>query len=241
MFLFELGLTRRGFEGLTPLASSTSACCPHERAQPDEPLGESRQTAPVDARARTAFVDESFRRAQDGCGLFLLSAVCVPDLHRVDVEQTLRSQLRPNQLRWHFRDERPAARHGFIAAVAGLHVLGAEGFTFWCSTPTQRKAEQARVRCLWGLLAALKASRIDSVVIESRQEHNDRKDRREILGAQRAGVASDRLSYRHARPKGEPLLWLPDALAGAVGMSVADGDHQLLRLLPHAFCGLHRI
>lgn len=78
------------------------------------------------------------------------------------------------------------------------------------------------------------------MVIESRQEHNDRKDRREILGAQRAGVASEGLRYRHARPKDEPLLWLPDALAGAIGTSIADGDQELLRLLPHALCNLHR-
>lgn len=70
------------------------------------------------------------------------------------------------------------------------------------------------------------------LVIKSRQEHNDRKDRREILGAQRAGVAEPDLVYRHGQPKLEPPLWLPDAIAGAIGMSLADDQHELFSALP---------
>lgn len=39
---------------------------------------------------------------------------------------------------------------------------------------------------------------VNRLVIESRQEHNDRKDRREILGAQRARVVGPDLVYLHA-------------------------------------------
>lgn len=127
----------------------------------------------MDARARTAFVDESFRRADDGRGLFLLAAVIVPDQHHADVRDELRRHVAPGQHRWHFRDER--------------------------------------------------------------------KDRREIMGAQRAGVASPSLTYCHARPKDEPLLWLPDALAGAIGMSIADNDHQLIMKLPEPLRQISRV
>lgn len=113
--------------------------------------------------------------------------------------------------------------------------------TFCCATPSPRKSEQARVRCLWNLLSHLRGRDVRTVVLESRQEHNDRKDRRGILAAQRAGVATPGLVYRHGRPKEEPLLWLPDAVLGAVGMSIADKQHDLLELLPGPLRTFHWI
>jgi hypothetical protein len=69
-------------------------------------------------------------------------------------------------------------------------------------------------------------------VSESRQEHNDRKDRREVLSAQQTGVASKGLIYRHGRPQEEPMLWVADAIVGAVGMKVASSQGQSAQLLP---------
>ena len=170
-----------------------------------------------------------------------MAAVIVPDQHHADVRDELRRHVAPGQHRWHFRDERNAARHRFIAKMAELAALDIESVTITCSAPTQRKVEQARVRAVWGQLAALKESQVRTLVIESRQDHNDRKDRREIMGAQRAGVASRSLTYCHARPKDEPLLWLPDALAGAIGMSIADNDHQLITMLPEPLRQISRV
>jgi hypothetical protein len=69
------------------------------------------------------------------------------------------------------------------------------------------------------------------VLTSDRQERNDRKDRREIMAAHRDGVAAADLVYRHARPKEEPLLWLADAIVGAVGLSAASHDHGLAEML----------
>lgn len=181
--------------------------------------------------ASTAFVDESFRRCADGRGLFLLTAVAVPDDGQAAIERRLRRMVAPGQRRWHFRDESAAARRRFIVLLAEREMSGVQALTFCGSTPGQRKAEQARVRALWSLLAELPDLGVNRLVIESRQEHNDRKDRREILGAQRAGVADSDLVYRHGQPKLEPLLWLPDAIVGAIGMSLADGQHELVSAL----------
>ena len=189
----------------------------------------------------TAFVDESFRRCADGRRLFLLTAVVVPDDGQAAAERRLRRMVAPGQRRWHFRDESAAARRRFIVVLAEPEMSGVQALTFCCWTPSQRKAEQARVRGLWSLLAELPNLGVNRLVIESRQEHNDRKDRREILGAQRAGVASPDLIYRHGQPKLEPLLWLPDAIAGAVGMSLADGQHELFYTLAEPLRHTHRV
>lgn len=125
--------------------------------------------------------------------------------------------------------------------VAELQNFRLTAVTFCCATSSPRKSEQARVRCLWNVLSHLRDRGVRTVVLESRQEHNDRKDRREILAAQRAGVATPGLVYCHGRPKEEPLLWLPDAVVGAVGMSIADNQHDLLELLPGPLRAIHWI
>ena len=181
---------------------------------------------------RTALVDESFRRGSDGKGYFLMAAVLVPDERHATITQRLRTYVAPGQRRWHFRDERPSSRRRFLAEVAQLHELDVIAVVFCCPTASQRKSEQARVRCIWNLVAELGDRQVQTAVFESRQEHNDRKDRREIMGAQRDGVAAVDLVYRHGRPKEEPLLWLADAIVGAVGLSVASHDHELAGMLP---------
>jgi hypothetical protein len=180
----------------------------------------------------TALVDESFRRGRDGGGYFLLVAVIVPDHQHARITGLLRAHVAPGQLRWHFRDERHASRRKLLSQLAELHALDVTAVAFCCETPSQRKTEQARVRCIWNLLAELRSRDVQTVVFESRQERNDRKDRREVISAQRAGVADPALVYRHGRPKEEPLLWLPDAIAGAVGLGIANHEHELAELLP---------
>lgn len=69
-------------------------------------------------------------------------------------------------------------------------------------------------------------------MIESREAHNDSKDARTIEQARRAGRASSQLSYRFDRPSAEPLLWFPDAVAGALAAHLADGDSSYLGQLP---------
>ncbi len=180
----------------------------------------------------TAFVDESFRRGSDGKGYFLMAAVLVPDELHATITKRLRSYVSPGQRRWHFRDERLSSRRRFLAEVAQLHELEVVAVAFCCPTPSQRKSEQARVRCIWNLVADLRDREVQTAVFESRQEHNDRKDRREIMAADRDGVAASDLVYRHGRPREEPLLWLADAIVGAVGLSVASHDHGLVEILP---------
>lgn len=64
----------------------------------------------------------------------------------------------------------------------------------------------------------------ESVMFASRERHNDRKDQATIGHAQRAGKASSGLRFDFARPNDQCLLWLPDAVAGAVSAAFADGQ-----------------
>ena len=180
----------------------------------------------------TAYVDESFRRSTDGTGYFLLAAVLVPDERHAAVIAQLREDVASGQRRWHFRDERHTSRRKFLSAIAELQAINVSALTYYCQTPSQRKTEQARVRCLWNLLPALWDHQVNALVIERREERNDRKDRREIAAAQRDGAADPQLAYSHGRPKEQPLLWLPDAVVGAIGRNIADNRDELADLLP---------
>lgn len=77
------------------------------------------------------------------------------------------------------------------------------------------------------LLTNLDREGVPQVVIERREDRGlNRADRRTIQHARTAGLISEALSYRFEAPKVEPLLWVPDAIAGAVGMHLADKAHD---------------
>ena len=72
-------------------------------------------------------------------------------------------------------------------------------------------------RLLWEICAL----GVRSVVVESRRSHQDDRDRAVVMGW--------RIDFgKPSGPDREPLLWLPDIVAGAVGSARADGDLQLL-------------
>lgn len=187
----------------------------------------------MEPEPRTALVDESFRRGPDG-GVYLMAAVVVPDVHRAAITSELRAMLPKGQRRWHFTDESDASRSKFVSRIAELQELEVAAVAVAQETPDERKSERARTRCLWGLMAALDERGVRTLVLEHRQQRLDTRDRREIENVKRAGLLTE-ASYRHDRPMEEPLLWLPDALAGALGLHLV-GRGELLELLPDGMC-----
>ena len=110
--------------------------------------------------------------------------------------------------------------------LAVLRLLGeatAASFAYRVSPAPSRHNESARQRCLNAFIEDLPAIRASEVVIESRQALNDHRDRRVFQDAHLAGRLASRVHYGHQAPGAEPLLWLADALAGAV---LADSRRQ---------------
>jgi hypothetical protein len=69
------------------------------------------------------------------------------------------------------------------------------------------------------------------LILESRQERNNQRDRRRIMAAQRAGKASVELTYRFGLPSSEPLLWLADAVASAVLTAEFASERSMISLI----------
>jgi hypothetical protein len=80
-----------------------------------------------------------------------------------------------------------------------------------------RHQERARARCLTRLLWELIELRVTELVFESRDGPLNNRDAATIANARRAGQAPKGMKFDFGDPYEEPLLWLPDAIAGATG------------------------
>jgi hypothetical protein len=158
--------------------------------------------------------------------MYVIAAVVVPRRHD-DVRAAVRACLLRRQPRFHWRDESEAQRERMLAAFVDLSL---RGHIYVCEPLAPRGDVRARALCLNMLLWDLWQGRVHDLVLESRQEHGDYRDRQTIAHAQRASLASPTLHYGFQRPHEEPLLWLPDAIAGAATASLAEGADYLKEL-----------
>ncbi len=69
--------------------------------------------------------------------------------------------------------------------------------------------ERCRAELLDRLLRDLSQVGPVDLLIESRQAHNDQRDRHAIAAAQNCGLARDDISYTHGDPRTEPLRRQP--------------------------------
>ena len=151
-------------------------------------------------------------------------------IDEVDVEEArgaTRSLLLPRSRRFHWNAEDVSQRRRMLAtlraSVRNLRVYA-------CRPMPRTKQERARALCLNRLLWDLRDYAVERLVLESRQERNDRKDRLTIVRAQKA-CRAPALDYAFAKPVAEPLVWLADAGAGAAATELCGDDRGYLDTL----------
>jgi hypothetical protein len=115
--------------------------------------------------------------------------------------------------RLHWANE-SAKRRDAIAALVGSFDLAA--IVVVGSPMRGPKQERARRCCLERLLHELAVFGVGDVWLESRSAVPDRRDIRLVDSARTKGLVPGSLVVRFARPKDDPMLWIPDAIAGAV-------------------------
>lgn len=173
--------------------------------------------------SRVAFVDESYVA---GTSHYLLAAVVMPNETSAAVSDTTRTVPRRSRTRFHWHSEHEHDRHAMVAHVANVSDLVV------VSRPVREsRSERARGLCLRSLMAHLQGLEppISDVVLESRTAVLDRRDANRIEGLRASGRLSPRMRFSFDT-KAEPLLWLPDAVAGAVNAELA-GDARYSDLL----------
>jgi hypothetical protein len=125
---------------------------------------------------------------------------------------------------FHWHQEGPVARRAALDAIEEIGVVA----EVTVHPVGRRQQELARRAALRELLPDLVVEGVDHLIIESRTTMLDERDRASILDALGHPVP---LTYEW-RSKDEPLLWIADAIAGAVrDHLVGDGGalHRLQR------------
>lgn len=160
-----------------------------------------------------AWIDESEFSQGDDAGAYLLAAA----IGSVDAAMSVREQVSalrlPGQVKLHWRDEAEGRRltiAQFVSSCSLRHVVVVR------SGRSNDRSERRRRKCLERLLYELELRGVAEVLLESRGPADDRRDIQMVnaLRGQKYLTASMRL--RHAVGRSEPLLWIPDAVCGAV-------------------------
>jgi hypothetical protein len=163
---------------------------------------------------RVAYVDESEPDPRSGsAGVYILAAALVEMNQQHAISAEIAKLLLPGQpkLHWHVEDDR--RRKLLTATVAGLPA------TYLVAVKVDRHAtaERRRRLCLGRLLPELEAAGVSDVYVESRQAKQNARDLQllDVLRARRQVGPGLRMYHRPGR--NDPLLWMPDVIAGAVG------------------------
>jgi hypothetical protein len=191
-----------------------NAWVPGKRSATSSPVVQLVRAADGSPRRLLAFADESIRRVDAATSVYVLAAAVLTQGQCEPIREILRPLVRKGQGQLHWRDEDRSRREVISkyladADMSSLVVLGA--------MMSPRKQERARRRLLGRLLYELDQRQVSHLILESRQTERDRHDVRAVGAFRNARQLSRRLVVSHGLPAQEPLLWVPDAVAGAVG------------------------
>lgn len=178
-------------------------------------------SAPTTLRA---WVDESGSDHIHDPGTYVLAAA----IGRQDSEPTIRDQISrlrlPGQVKLHWRDEGEKRRNAIMRAVAACEL---EHVVVVRAGAVDNRPERRRRKCLERLLFELELKAVSDIVFESRGPADDRRDIQMLNALRGQRVVSTATRITHVVGRHEPLLWIPDAVCGAVTSTRAGvHDHQ---------------
>lgn len=159
---------------------------------------------------RLVFVDESVRSNR-----YLLCGVTVDGSDAGQLRREVRSMLLAGQRRLHFKLEGKRRRRVLLDQLVALDL---DVSIVQSRITHEHSAEDARASCLGVIVEEAQADGQAATLYIERRDGLDQYDRETIVRARRREPA---LNFEHLRPHGDPLLWIPDAFAWAVG---ARGD-----------------
>jgi hypothetical protein len=174
-----------------------------------------------------AYVDESMRQRTDGSGIYVLAAAVIPEDRVADVRESARGLGGPGQRkrRFHWRDAQDRDREAAAVRVASLDAIHLVAVGAGMDNPRQ---ERARRQCMERLLWELEDCGAKGVWFESRKSHQNALDLAAVAALRARRVLKSAIRVDFALPSVEPLVWLPDVVAGAVSAARGDGDERFV-------------
>jgi hypothetical protein len=167
------------------------------------------------------------RLPQDNQGTYLLAAVVCDSAACQPVREMLRSLRYRRQPRLHWNAEEGPRRMKIAESIGALSLPA----TVVVGMPLAKsKQERARAKCMEALLPELEAQKVGQVWLEARTPSLIQRDMRLVDGFRSQRLITPAIRVDTALPSEEPMLWLPDAVAGAVSAS-RDGQLEYLALI----------
>jgi len=160
-----------------------------------------------------AFLDESESDRSADPDTYVLAAALLDPTRVDDVRDTMRALLLKGQRKLHWRDESDKRRLQIIETVAAAQV---EHMVVVRAGRTRERSERRRRLCLEALCFELDRLGVRQATLESRGRADDRRDRVMLDTLRARKTVRGQLRMQHLPGPGEPLLWLPDAVCGAV-------------------------
>jgi len=166
--------------------------------------------------------------------LYVIAAAVIAaenhDLARDLMRPLLRPPLAPSSaIKLHYRDLSPTGRRKAAETVSGIEAT----HLVVVGVPVNpRKQERARRKCLERLLIELDAWDVEQLLLETRIQTQNRLDIKLVSAVHAKRYISRRLWVDHRLPSTEPLLWIPDIVAGAVG-DAREGAPEILDIFEH--------
>lgn len=158
-----------------------------------------------------AVVDESSPAAGAGI-IYVISTAIVLD--PTDVAASCRAVIGERARPFHWRREGPQARAAMLALVND-----SVSEVFWQYRSVPRPGQVDARRALLGQqLELIESAGASHLIIESGDRHGDARDRATVLDSFPGRPVPFRYEWR---TKSEPLLWIADAISGAVGEYLA--------------------
>ena len=169
-------------------------------------------------------------------GLYILAAV-VCDANGCDpIRDAMRELLDEGQPKLHWGTESPERREKIIGVVAEVDmaavvVIGAP--------LAKKKQERARAVCMETLVVHLATIGVTHVLLEERTPSLNDRDMKLIEAIRGKKLIPTEMRIDVGRPSAEPMLWMPDIVAGAAGADRVRGNPQYLDLIRSAVTQLH--
>jgi len=169
------------------------------------------------------FLDESSAHRDQGRQEYLVCAalLCASDCD--DIREQLRPLLLPGQVKLHWSAESDRRRRAIIDEIVRLGPMNV--VVSHLGVPSKRD-ERYRRKCLEAVYHEMVTMDVFDLTLESRSSHQDRGDRAHVVALQGQGL-DRRLRIGHRRGGDDPLLWIADAVLGAINSAHAGKPRHL--------------
>lgn len=173
-----------------------------------------------------AFVDESEARVTEAgttTAVYILAATLVEHAMLDEVRAETLALRRPGQRKTHWRDESAASRLALAKLVSEMPVLH---LVVARRSSLGEHAERRRRKCLEGLVHELGTWPTHTIVLEARESSSNTKELRFFDRLRSTALIVPPL-IRHTPGAHDPLLGIPDIVAGASNANVRGNGRYL--------------